>query len=130
MVLSVMAVAMSFGCWEQIDDGAWFPQMKRQIPVQAFELNTHAGQRQGFSPPQGTVPITWGDVPDLASLAMAAALYFAASHAAPLLAGSLVVKLAALVALVIGGAAIYGAAVLTLRAATLGDVRNALRRGP
>jgi putative peptidoglycan lipid II flippase len=66
----------------------------------------------------------------LASLAMAAALYFAAPHAAPLLAGSLVVKLAALAALVIGGGAIYGAAVLALRAATLGDVKNALRRGP
>ncbi len=66
----------------------------------------------------------------LASLAMAAALWIAAPHAAPLLAGSLAAELAALAALIIGGAAIYGVAVLTLRAATLGDVRNALRRGP
>ena len=62
---------LSFGCWEQIDDGLWFPQMKRQITVQAFEENTWAGQSQGFSPPEGTVPVGWGAVPDLASLAPA-----------------------------------------------------------
>lgn len=70
VVLSALALSVSFGCWEQIDDGAWFPQMKRQITVQAFEMNTHEGQVQGFSPPEDTVPITWGDVPDLANMSM------------------------------------------------------------
>ncbi len=62
---------LSFGCWEQIDDGLWFPQMKRQITVQPFEENTWEGQRQGFTPPEGTVPVGWGNVPDLASMSIA-----------------------------------------------------------
>ncbi len=33
----------------------WFPQMKRQRAVQAFEDNTMHGAGQGFSPPEGTV---------------------------------------------------------------------------
>jgi mono/diheme cytochrome c family protein len=70
-VFTGLFLSMSFGCWEQIDDGKWFPQMKRQIPVQAFELNTFPGQSQGFRPPEGTVPVTWGSVPDVASMAMA-----------------------------------------------------------
>jgi mono/diheme cytochrome c family protein len=45
--------------------------MKRQITVQAFEENTYAGLTEGFSPPEGTVPLGWGAVPDLASLSMA-----------------------------------------------------------
>ena len=66
-----LVLPLSFGCWEQVDDGYWFPQMKRQITVQAFEENTHAGQTVGFSPPEGTVPLGWGAVPDLASMTMA-----------------------------------------------------------
>jgi mono/diheme cytochrome c family protein len=62
---------LSFGCWEQLDDGLWFPQMKRQITVQAFEENTYAGLSQGFTPPEGTVPVGWGAVPDLASMSLA-----------------------------------------------------------
>jgi mono/diheme cytochrome c family protein len=69
-VLTTLVMSMSIGCWEQIDDGLWFPQMKRQIAVQAFEESTFPGQVQGFSPPVGTIPIDWGSVPDLASMAM------------------------------------------------------------
>jgi len=68
MAFIFFVLPLSFGCWEQVDGGKWFPQMKRQITVQAFEENTYVGQAQGFSPPEGTVPIGWGAVPDLASL--------------------------------------------------------------
>lgn len=62
---------LSFGCWEQMDDGLWFPQMKRQITVQAFEENVHGSNAFNLSPPEGTVPVGWGAVPDLASMAPA-----------------------------------------------------------
>jgi len=67
----VLGSLLLFGCWEQVDDGLWFPQMKRQITVQAFEENTVGSQVHGFSPPEGTVALGWGAVPDLASLTMA-----------------------------------------------------------
>jgi putative peptidoglycan lipid II flippase len=66
----------------------------------------------------------------LASAAMAAVLWLAAPYAASFLTGPLLIKIAALAALVIGGGAVYGVAVLALRAATLADVRSALSRGP
>ena len=56
-VAASCCVAASVGCWEQVDDGLWFPQMKRQIAVQAFEVVEHRDQREGFLPPDGTVPI-------------------------------------------------------------------------
>jgi mono/diheme cytochrome c family protein len=59
-------VAFAFSgtaCWEQIDDGQWFPQMKRQPSVQAFEDTGIAGHPQGFTPPEGTVPIDGGEAP-------------------------------------------------------------------
>jgi mono/diheme cytochrome c family protein len=62
-LLVVCAVAGSTGCWEQIDDGKWFPQMKRQIAVQAYEPVEHRNQLQGFTPPEGSVPITGGEAP-------------------------------------------------------------------
>ena len=62
---------LSFGCWEQVDDGLWFPQMKRQVTVQAFEENVYGTNAFNLSPPEGTVPVGWGAVPDLASLAPA-----------------------------------------------------------
>jgi mono/diheme cytochrome c family protein len=65
------AVALSFGCWEQLDDGEWFPQMKRQIAIQAFEQVTYRDQLQGFVPPEGTVPIGTSGLPDLANMDMA-----------------------------------------------------------
>ncbi len=63
MAFIFFVLPLSFGCWEQVDGGKWFPQMKRQITVQAFEENTYVGQAQGFSPPEGTVPIGWAPFP-------------------------------------------------------------------
>jgi len=70
--LVALAVLGSFGCWEQVDGGEWFPQMKRQPAVQAFEKITYHDQIQGFTPPDGTVPVGGSSVPDLASMDMAA----------------------------------------------------------
>jgi hypothetical protein len=67
----LVAVAASVGCWEQMDDGKWFPQMKRQPAVQAFEVVNHNDQLQGFVPPDGTVPVGGSSVPDLANLELA-----------------------------------------------------------
>lgn len=44
------------GCWEQWSE-SWFPQMKWQKAVQAFERVEFRGQLQGFSPPEGTEPV-------------------------------------------------------------------------
>lgn len=65
-----LMMTTSFGCWEQMSD-QWFPQMKRQIAVQAFEEVTVNDQLQGFMPPEGTVPVSWADVPDVANMAAA-----------------------------------------------------------
>ncbi len=66
-----LLVAGSLGCWEQMDDGKWFPQMKRQPAVQAFELVVHRDQRQGFVPPDGTVPVGGSSLPDLLGMELA-----------------------------------------------------------
>ena len=59
-----MLLTLSVGCWEQWSDD-WFPQMKRQKAVQAFE--TAADQVEGmpanFSPPEGTMPVSGGYFP-------------------------------------------------------------------
>jgi mono/diheme cytochrome c family protein len=65
--LLLLALSASMGCWEQMSY-EWFPQMKRQRATQAFELVTHQNQGQGFSPPEGTVPLTWGAVPNLLAM--------------------------------------------------------------
>lgn len=70
-VIVLFAVAASVGCWEQMDDGKWFPQMKRQQAVQAFEIVTHRDQLEGFTPPADTVPVGGSALPDLVKLAMA-----------------------------------------------------------
>ena len=49
------------GCWEQVSV-EWFPQMKWQIAVGAFELNEYQDRVELFSPPEGTVPVGWADV--------------------------------------------------------------------
>ena len=36
-LLTMLAVALSFGCWEQIDGGEWFPQMKKQPAIAPFD---------------------------------------------------------------------------------------------
>jgi hypothetical protein len=50
----------SIGCWEQWSNN-WFPQMKWQPAVQAFERVEWQGRLEGFLPPEGTVPITGGE---------------------------------------------------------------------
>ena len=70
IVLALVALS-SVGCWEQMDGGKWFPQMKRQLAVQAFEEVLHRGQMQGFTPPEGTVPVSYAGVVDLRALDMA-----------------------------------------------------------
>lgn len=58
------------GCWEQVSR-EWFPQMKRQLALQAYEEDTVVPDHpQGFSPPEGTVPIGWADTPDVAGLSV------------------------------------------------------------
>jgi hypothetical protein len=70
-VLVLLFVAVSFGCWEQMDGGKWFPQMKRQPAIQAFEEVTWRDQMQGFTPPDGTVPVGSSGLPDLRSMDLA-----------------------------------------------------------
>jgi len=72
---TMMAVMAFFfltqtGCWEQVSV-EWFPQMKWQKAVQAFEKDQYDGTIVNFSPPVGTVPVGWGMVPDVANLSVA-----------------------------------------------------------
>lgn len=69
-VLALVLVS-TLGCWEQMDDGDWFPQMKRQPAFQAFERVPYQDQKQGFVPPEGTVPVTWGEIPEVVGLSFA-----------------------------------------------------------
>jgi mono/diheme cytochrome c family protein len=57
---TALLLTLSVGCWEQWSD-TWFPQMKRQKAIQAFETVQFEGQITGFSPPDGTVPIDGGE---------------------------------------------------------------------
>ncbi len=60
--LALMLTA-SLGCWEQWSED-WFPQMKWQKAVQAFEAVEFGEQGSGpFLPPKGTIPITGGEAP-------------------------------------------------------------------
>jgi mono/diheme cytochrome c family protein len=45
------------GCWEQWSE-TWFPQMKWQQAVQAFESTNYAGKTNAFMPPDGAVPVS------------------------------------------------------------------------
>ena len=67
MLLSLIGLP---GCWEQVSV-EWFPQMKWQPAVQAFEWNQFREDGALFAPPEGTVPVTWGDVVDPAALSPA-----------------------------------------------------------
>ncbi len=49
----------SLGCWEQWSED-WFPQMKWQKAVQAYERTMHDGKVDPFLPPEGTVPVSGG----------------------------------------------------------------------
>ena len=61
-LLLAFGLTGSLGCWEQWSV-AWFPQMKWQNAIQAFEAVDFEGQREGFMPPEGTVPIDGGEAP-------------------------------------------------------------------
>jgi mono/diheme cytochrome c family protein len=56
-VLVLLLVAGGFGCWEQWSE-AWFPQMKWQKAIQAFEPVDFDNRIAPFAPPEGTVPVT------------------------------------------------------------------------
>ncbi len=66
--LLLLAISGSLGCWEQVSMD-WFPQMKRQMAIQPFELNTFVGKGQGLTPPEGTVPVGGPEL-DVALLGM------------------------------------------------------------
>ena len=61
-VLVALSLTAMVGCWEQWSN-EWFPQMKWQKAVQAYEEVTYADQGQGFTPPEGAVPIDGGEAP-------------------------------------------------------------------
>jgi len=53
---TALVLTTSVGCWEQWSD-TWFPQMKRQKAVQAFEEVLYVGKPDQLSPPEGTLPV-------------------------------------------------------------------------
>ena len=53
---TALLLTTTVGCWEQWSD-TWFPQMKRQKAVQAFEEVLYAGHVENLTPPEGTVPV-------------------------------------------------------------------------
>jgi mono/diheme cytochrome c family protein len=55
----------ALGCEQNSQE--WFPQMKKQIVVQAFE------DREGFTPPEGAVSVAGGPEPRVGRLDIAAA---------------------------------------------------------
>ena len=59
-LLAALLLTGSLGCWEQWSN-AWFPQMKWQPAIQAFESVRFEGQLEGFMPPEGTIPISGGE---------------------------------------------------------------------
>ncbi len=58
---SLLALLATPGCWEQVSV-EWFPQMKWQEAVQAYELNPFQDRIALFDPPEGTVPVDWASV--------------------------------------------------------------------
>ncbi len=71
IVATVFILVTTTGCWEQWSED-WFPQMKWQKAVQAFESVEHEGQVVGFAPAEGTVPVS-GRQKDVARMDLAAA---------------------------------------------------------
>lgn len=60
-IATALMLCGAVGCWEQWSD-SWFPQMKRQKAVQAFESVGFDGRDEAFTPPSGTVPVAAGPV--------------------------------------------------------------------
>lgn len=69
-ILVGASVSTSLGCWEQVSYD-WFPQMKKQIVIQAFEDTEVPGHPQGFTPPEGAVSLSEAPLPDPASMSFA-----------------------------------------------------------
>jgi len=65
-VLAALSLCGGTACWEQLDGGDWFPQMKEQIAVQAFEDTERPETSEGLRPPEGTVPVG-GAAPELST---------------------------------------------------------------
>jgi mono/diheme cytochrome c family protein len=59
-----LSLTTSLGCWEQWSE-SWFPQMKWQKAVQAFERTKHPTENSvaAFLPPEGSVPTDGGEAP-------------------------------------------------------------------
>lgn len=55
-LMVLLGVSGSLGCWEQWSE-SWFPQMKWQKAIQAFERVEFRGQVDPFMPPEGAVAI-------------------------------------------------------------------------
>lgn len=66
-VLGALLLTSSIGCWEQWSED-WFPQMKWQKTVQAYERTDFQGQDGPFLPPEGAVPVGAPGPPALAKL--------------------------------------------------------------
>lgn len=66
--VSLLAVSTSVGCWEQVSS-EWFPQMKRQLAVQAFEYDPWTPDGEGLVPPDGTVAVG-NPYPDVEAMAL------------------------------------------------------------
>ena len=60
--LATLLFAGPIGCWEQWTND-WWPQMKYQPAVQAYEAVRFEGQIEGFLPPEGAIPIDGGEAP-------------------------------------------------------------------
>jgi len=60
LLTCVFVLATTTGCWEQWSE-EWFPQMKWQKAVQAYEPLGHQEQVAGFTPPEGAVATTGPD---------------------------------------------------------------------
>ncbi|MBK7948190.1 MAG: cytochrome c [Deltaproteobacteria bacterium] len=72
MAALLLTVATLPGCWEQVSV-EWFPQMKRQLAVQAFETLESVPSMtrvEALTPPDGTVAVGWADVAEPADLAV------------------------------------------------------------
>jgi mono/diheme cytochrome c family protein len=59
-LLLVCLVWGSIGCWEQWSND-WFPQMKWQPAVQAFESTMYDDRVDPFMPPEGAIPVDGGE---------------------------------------------------------------------
>lgn len=55
VVAGLALMFVSTGCWEQWS-ATWWPQMKWQKSVQAFEQTGQPSAPAGFVPPEGTIP--------------------------------------------------------------------------